>query len=200
MSPDRGWFILRKFYPPQTALTVSEEYLLFPLRKIVRGALAIDTQNAEPPSSAFVVYPLGQNNAFMSNIGVKKDQVHIFKSRSFFWSEDSRAIVFADSVGESLNAVLVQISEEGPMTLVRSLSADDICELVSGSATSALTLFDARISAPRGDNSREVQMKFESSSAACQPKTIDMSTSEFYKPEPEEHPSRKRNPSTEIQH
>lgn len=194
ISPDHQWLIMRKFYPPQTALTVSEEYLLSPLWGIRPDRRVERNQNGEPPAAA-VVYPLGQTNAFMSNIGVPPDQVHIFRSRSFFWSEDSRAVVFADSVQGSLNAVLVEINGDRVTTLVHPITAQELCQppapTISGS-----TLDDAYVGPEGGSGGREIQLKFTTSSAACKPKAVVVHTGDFQKPKPEFHPVRKRKPST----
>ncbi len=196
MSPDQRWVVLRKFYPPQTALTVSEEYLLYPLWRIETAERAPQDQNAEPPSMAIVVYPLGQTNTFMSNIGVSADQAHVFRSRSFFWSEDSRAVLFADGIRGSLSAVLVEPNHgKSARALVYPLSAEDVCGSPN-SGTSAATLAEASVGSEQNGGTREIKMKFESSSAACKPKTLVVRTSDFREPKPELHPVRKRTPST----
>lgn len=195
MSPDQRWLILRKFYPPQTALTVSEEYLLYPAWKIEpRGAPR--NRNAEPPSAAIVVYPPGQTNTFMSNLDVRPEQAHVFRSKSFFWSEDSRAVVFADSVQGRLSTVLVQISDENPTALVYPLSADDVCESSPSSDISTAMLVEADVSPEGGTGGREIQMRFEASSSGCKPKPVVLRTSDFQRPKAESHPIRSRKPST----
>jgi hypothetical protein len=196
MSPDQRWIILRKFYPPQTSLTISEQYLLYPLWRLQRERFAFKAQDAEPPSGAAVVYPLGQTNTFMSNIGVPPTQVHVFRSKSFYWSEDSHAIVFADSVQDSLNAVLILINDVGTTTLIHALTSEDVCESPSPAFLSRATLVEATVGRAGGPNGREIQLRFDSGSSGCTPKTISISSSVFQGPEPESHPPGKRKPST----
>ncbi|HEX3681477.1 MAG TPA: hypothetical protein VHU83_02970 [Bryobacteraceae bacterium] len=200
MSPDQRWIALRKFYPPQTALTISEEYLLYPLLKVQAEAHAPRNQSAEPPSSAIVVYPSGQTNAFMSNIGVPADQVHVFRSKSFYWSEDSHAVLFADSVQESLSAILVQLNDGGVTTLVYPLSPANVCGTESPPDLTGVTMADADVGPDGGDRGREIQMKFESSSSACKSRLIVLGSSDFQRPKPEYHPAGKRRPSKEVEH
>lgn len=178
-------------------MTISEEYLLYPLWRLDANARTAKTQNGEPPLLAAVVYPAGQTNAFMSNIGVPVDKVHVFRSKSFFWSGDSRAVVFTDSVNGSLSAVLVRIDDGIPTTLVRPLSTADICDIGANAATIAsVTLSEARISDAVEDT--EIQMNFTSSSSDCKAKTVTLRAAEFRSPTPEVHLLHQRRPSVPI--
>lgn len=194
MSPDQRWIILRKFYAPQTSLTISEEYLLYPLWKLQSEVHNAGSQNAEPPSTATVVYPLGQTNAFMSNIGVAPEQVHVFRSRSFYWSADSRAVVFADSVQNSLGAVLILMNRENTTTLIHSLALEEVCDLLSSADLSTLTLARASVGELEDTGGREIQLRFDPGSSGCKPKTISINSSVFQAPMPERHPAQRRKP------
>jgi hypothetical protein len=133
----------------------------------------------------------------MSNIGVSLDQVHVFRSKSFFWSEDSQAVVFTDSVRGSLSAVLVRIDHGIPTTLVRPLSTADVCEIGANTAPIAtVTLSEARIRDAVEDT--EIQMSFTSSSSDCKAKTVTLRAAEFRKPTPEVHVPGQRKPSVPI--
>jgi hypothetical protein len=118
LSPDKRWLVYRKFFPRQTDLPASDEYLLYDLLKS-------PTQNR--PSEPFSmdrldtdvgtpIYPLGWKNEPGDNIGAPEDQRHSHIS-PFFWSPDSRAIVFADMLREDKpDLVLIAIDGKGATT------------------------------------------------------------------------------------
>jgi hypothetical protein len=115
LSPDRRWIVYRKFFPRQTDLLSSDEYLLYDLSKNPAqnrptepfSLDRLDTDVGTP------IYPPGWKNEPSENIGVPDGQRHGHKS-SFFWSPDSRAIVFTDIFQEGEpDVVLIAINEKG---------------------------------------------------------------------------------------
>jgi hypothetical protein len=89
LSPNQKWLVYGKFYPRHTELPPSDEYLLYDLTKS-------PAQN-RPPGVALddrddvgaVIFPLGQKNLPLDNIGVPEDQQHQFSSETFYWAPDS---------------------------------------------------------------------------------------------------------------
>jgi hypothetical protein len=77
ISPNQRWLIMRKFYPlGGSTTTVSEEYLLYDLRK-GRAENRADPRMVDSYMEAgHAVYPLGQQNFLGDNIGVPENQVH----------------------------------------------------------------------------------------------------------------------------
>jgi hypothetical protein len=118
LSPNRRWIAYRKFYPRQSDLRPSDEYLLYDLSKSPH-----QNRPSEPfslgPNDMDVgspIYPLGWKNESGDNLGAPDGQRHGHKS-PFFWAPDSRAIVFTDIFQEDkADVVLVTINDEGATT------------------------------------------------------------------------------------
>lgn len=79
LSPDKHYVVFRKFYPRQTSLPVSEEYLLYDLDKDWKQNRGVGLSEKETVSVGVVIYPLGRPNTNADDLGLPADQLHVFR-------------------------------------------------------------------------------------------------------------------------
>jgi hypothetical protein len=123
MSPDHHWLVFRRGYPTVVEV-VFEEYLLYDLNK-ERSSNAPQTQGVPPGR---MIYPVTSNHMPLDEVVVGDEQRHQFGSESFYWSPDSRFVVFADRLQAVLSLVVVDTASQGLPAFTRELTADDFCE------------------------------------------------------------------------
>ncbi len=189
MSPNQRWLVYRKFSPAHTDLPVSEEYLLYDLSKNA-------AQNRQPQITASdrmdvgaPIFPKGQKNLVLDQIGVPEDQQHEFRSDSFFWAPDSSAVAFADSVKDHLAIVLVTIDGGGnPSAYVHAVPISEVCsgEVSMPDTETLLEIREARV-VLEGNGHYVVQVESHSSDSACVPKTLQLHLSDFSPAKAETH-------------
>lgn len=118
LSPNKRWLVYRKFFPRQTDLPPSDEYLLYdlsrsPAQNRPSEPFSLDRLDTDVGTP---IYPVGWKNEPGDNIGAPESQRHAHVS-PFFWSPDSRAVVFADMIQEGRpDVVLVMIDDKGGTT------------------------------------------------------------------------------------
>lgn len=188
ISPNQHWLVLRDFYPPQSELPASEEYLLYDLTKD-KAANHLPGIDPYVEASGRVIYPLVPDGRPFMHAGLPKNQTHSFSSRSFFWSSDSQAIIFVDQYRDSLWAVLVNVNGSEVHTFVHRINAPEPCEQGSQGDISAATLTLAKASFGAGQNgNRTIELQFQSSDyGACRPKELILYPSDFVEATPETH-------------
>lgn len=107
MSPNRRWLASRHFYPPQSEVLASEEYLLYDL-----GASAAQNRHNATSYTAdaagWAMCPAFPDYAPADLLDISEAKKHFWRSKSFYWAPDSRSVAFADSVGEQLALILVE--------------------------------------------------------------------------------------------
>ena len=131
---------MRKFYPGGVQTTVSQEYLLYDLSKTSSQNRAPGIIPNDRTSIGRSVYPLGQRNLPFDNIGLPEDQVHEFRSTSFFWAPGSSAVIFADSVQNALSLVLITIGDNGrTASYVHPIPSSWLCRDADGTHPAALS-------------------------------------------------------------
>ncbi len=178
LSPDRRWIVYRKFFPRQTDLPASDEYLLYDLSKS-------PTQNrpSEPFSMdrldtdvGIPVYPVGWKNEPGDNIGAPDDQRHGHMS-PFFWAPDSRAIVFTDMVQEDKpDIVLITIDNMGATTA--SVYPYDAMECKDENARATGKQAQPAVEfGPKQGADLPIVIKFQS--AGCTPMTLKLNRDNF---------------------
>lgn len=114
MSPDQRWIAFRKYYPSHgVELPVSEEYLVYDLSEAAAGNRANGIALSDDGDVGAPIFPLGQKNLPGDNIGVPEDQRHGMASNSFYWSPDSKALAFADSLLGEVSLVYIPIGDSG---------------------------------------------------------------------------------------
>jgi hypothetical protein len=112
MSPDQRWIAYEKFFPRQTELPSSDEYLLYDLSKTPE-------QNRQPGVGlddnldvGTAIYPPGWANQPGDNIGAPDNQRHGHVS-DFYWSPESTTLAFADLLQGKVSLVLVDVGDSG---------------------------------------------------------------------------------------
>jgi hypothetical protein len=193
MSPNQNWLMLRKFYPAGVETTVSEEYLLYDLgnERVRRGPAGMSS--TDMVSVGRPVYPAGQTNATADNLAVSENQAHEFKSTSFFWSGDSKEVVFADSVQRKTFVVLIRIAQTGGTEAYNSpVDTSHFCD-------SSPDMSDWQLSGATFENSAsqkvQLHLDFASSRSACEGTALDLSFNDFIPATPEIRSMPHRKPS-----
>ncbi len=115
MSPDQRWIAFHKHYPRNTELPSSDEYLLYDLSKSFADNWPLGIDPGDDSAVGRAIYPVGWKNESGDNIGAPANQQHGAIS-PFFWAPDSRAILFADTLMDQRNFVLVKIDDDARTT------------------------------------------------------------------------------------
>ena len=195
ISPNQHWLVLRDFYPPQSEVPFSEEYLLYDLSKDKSGNLAPNLTPYTADTVGRVIYPAVDQNTPFEHSGLPQNQTHQFRSDAFYWSDDSQTLVFADSVQKVLFVVLVMIEGDQTHPFIHTLTAGEACEQGSKGDidnNSYLMLSHAQA----GSNGIELQFR-SSDYGACKPVPVLLNRSDFVPAEPEVHiPPHRKDHST----
>ena len=126
VSPDQHYLVYRRRYPTVVEV-VYEEYLLYDL---TRGAAANQSPGTTPqsrPAPGRLVFPITANRARLDDLKVTPDQYHRFAAESFFWSPDSKFVVFADRAGGNTSVVVIDVAGKELPAYVHGLNPSDIC-------------------------------------------------------------------------
>jgi hypothetical protein len=132
LSPDRRWLIFRAF--DQRVSVRSEEYFVYDLiktpvenrRRGVSGEAVIGVRVY--PSEAGPAPPVGP----ATPDGVSSEMIHFLFSRhsfgswSFYWTPDSRSVIFGDYAGTDRSIVLVSFDRGSFETYRHALSSTDL--------------------------------------------------------------------------
>lgn len=185
MSPDQRWIAFRKAYPPHgMELPVSEEYLLYDLSRGPALNRGIGVPLTDGRDVGAPVYPLGQKNLPFDAAGLPAGQLHRVGS-DFFWSPDSKALIFVDELLGKPTLVLVAIDGSGAtQTSVYPLDEPAAC-------TSAYPVLRHAEFGPDQDGDRVIFLDF---AAECLPQRMQVRSVDFKQARPETHtrpPSRK---------
>lgn len=127
ISPDQRWITFVKIYPLH-GVEGSNEFMIYDLR---RSPAQNRPEGIEGDTDVGrVIYPPGQLDFPGSNIGLPKDQQHL-GGRGLYWSSDSRALLFEDTVASGPGIALVTLDEKGtpsafryPLTRVETCGRD----------------------------------------------------------------------------
>lgn len=126
LSPDQHWLIYRQFYPPHVEV-VAEFYLLYNLAKDATGNSPPEIDRRFPRPSGRQVYPVTSDH-FPHRHDEVLEPTHEFESESFYWSPDSRFVVFADTTATgSKTIILVKVEESDITTYTHPLQEGEIC-------------------------------------------------------------------------
>jgi len=197
LSPDKGWIVARKFYPLH-GVNASEEYLLYDLAKD-REANRAGIPPRDTDAFGRVIYPIVLNAEPYPNVWLSADQTHVFRSKSFYWEDNSAAFLFADSVEyKGLSLVLVYTKQAGQRAWVHSVAPEDVCTGPDAADVPiyTLTLSEARIMELPGG--LLVRASFSSTDPRCAPRALELAPGEFT-PAKLEVPGRPQPPVLEQQ-
>jgi len=188
VSPDQHWLSMRDWIIPSSRIPVTEQYLLYDLTK---DAAANRRYPGVSPGTALrygrTMYPVTHDQVPFENHGVRADQVHSFAGGSFYWSADSRYVVFTDRAPDGLKLVLVKTGGDDLTTLVHALSDTDICGTLSG----------ASVTVPRY-GVLEVQATFRAAGSVACTKVLTLHDEDFQAAKEETYPPRQTRPSVQI--
>lgn len=119
VSPDQRWIAYRKFYPRFSAL-YTDEYLIYDLAKSPSGS----------PAAVRQMYPPTVNHAPFYG-AYDENRLHTFASKAFFWSPDSRFVMFADSMGEDgareFSVVAVDVQARALTAYTHRVDPQELC-------------------------------------------------------------------------
>jgi hypothetical protein len=195
VSPDQRWLVYRDFYPPQSQVSLSEEYLLYDLDKDAKANRLTNPDSGQVEAAGRVIYPAVRNAVPFDNLGLPREQRHTFRATSFFWAKDSKSLIFADESGGALSIIWLKIDpEDRPTAYVHPVIGTDICRNAQANQSSGpLTLANAFVGDGQ-DGSPEVHVDFQSNEAACSPKATVLPARGFRRAEIEHHapPVRRR--------
>ena len=189
---------MRRFYPLHGGASFSEQYFVYDTEKSPaenRIAYAADPSMAEVAGT--LVYPVEEDNKPFDNVNLPDNEIRSFRSHSFYWSPDSKAVFFAD-MQVRLSHVLVWISEHDFNAYSHLISRDELCGLRGGEELPYLELSSAQI-IPSPNGIFNLSADFEttaSASSMCQVRTLILSSKEFKPVQPQRHSPSRRLPST----
>lgn len=168
LSPNRTWLAFRRFYPLTGAIDPSEQYMIYDLRKAALEYRTVDVVGLDAPGSP--VYPVEEK--FFMHVEIPDDERH--QSRSlFFWSPDSKAVLFADLHEERTDLVLVKIGDSRHTVLVRPTDPLKLCR--GPERPGYMPMAAARLT-PLGPGRWEIVADF---SGSCRPDPLIVSNDEF---------------------
>jgi len=198
VSPNQRWLAYRDFCPPQSEVSLSEEYLLYDLSRSAQQNRTGEVDRRYIDAAGKVIYPAVPNSAPFDNLGLPDNLIHHFRVDSMHWAADSGALVFADSVLNQLSVVWVRVGSDGAFTTyVHPVATAEVCAAPPSEHpdTLALAMSGAEIiSGPGIPNEIHAQFR-DGVGGACKPKTLVLHESDFNPAELEHHappPARKR--------
>ncbi|MGI9072920.1 MAG: hypothetical protein ACR2JB_16795 [Bryobacteraceae bacterium] len=192
MAPNQHWLVRRKFYPAQA--TAAEEYLIYDLTQDWAHNRSSGVSRSDMDLVGKVIYPVVRGSEPYYSTNPPPQQAHIFRSDSFYWSPDSQALIFADSVMDKLSIVLVTIDQNETNAHVHSVSDAEACNASPGALP--LMLSSAEISLPINEH-REVRLTFKTGNSPCH-KMLVLQSEDFTPARPEVHVAPHGKPSTPI--
>jgi len=193
MSPDQHWIAYRQFYPPQSEINISEEYLLYDLN----ASASANRHNLTPytiDSIGWAMYPALPGGAPVDRGDIPESKRHEWRSKSFFWGPDSRSVVFADSVGKNLSLVVVLVASDKPQAYTHAVSTVEICD-GAASEEPYFTLDNASVTSDSGGGPGVVASFNDSSGSACQPRQLNLNFGDFKPARVEMYEHRKLKPA-----
>ena len=170
VSPDQHWLVYRQRYP-SVVENVFEQYLLYDLTKTpAENASANANPHFKPPPGR-MEYPVTAGRTRLENLEVAPGQRHEFASETFFWSPDSRFVVFGDRMAGHVSVVAVSVVGKDTVTYLHQLFRTEICDSAGpkvaldgfarlsnvdfGIAPSSVPRFSAHFSLPPGPGGGE---------------------------------------------
>lgn len=154
---------------------MSEEYLLYDLTKN-KGANRIPSLDSSLDTVGRVMYPAVAGGVPFFHGALAEKETHAFRSNAFYWSDDSRTVVFADSVEKTLSVVMVTIDADQTHAFTHQVTAAEACEQGSKGdiQSSTLMLSHAAIT------SNGIELQFRSYDyGACKPVAYTLSAGDF---------------------
>ena len=183
ISPDRRWIVYDKFLPGSVQAPTTSEYLIYDLTRTPAQNRSDGNVDDHYDNIGAVIYPPGQKNLPLDNIGVPEEQVHA-GGYDFYWAPDSRAIVFGDLTRAASNVVLVKLDDRGiPTAFEHDISRVDPCGFFQGNWAE----FVRHAEIGPGSSEERVLLVEIQSSIGCKPRSIGLHESDFRPAKAEVH-------------
>lgn len=176
ISPNRRWVIFRRFYPLQGVPDPSDQYMLYDLRKPSSENRVTDAVGLGAPGVE--IYPV--EDKFFSNVEVPDEEKHEYRS-PFFWSADSKAVLFADLYQNKTDLILVTLEDNRHTALVLPVDPLKLCR--ESEKPDYIPLASARLT-PLGPGGWEITAEFGS---FCRPDPLIVSSDRFRPARVQEH-------------
>jgi len=190
VAPDGNWLAYRAHPVPGAEVSQSEEYLVYDLSKNASENPGMPCTSslticAHEPKGR-VMYPTVLGHTPLDSFGLPENQVHAFRSESFFWAVDSKSLVFADGVQKRLALVWVRLQGGEPVAYIHAILDQDVCEgWHHGNLSPGLTLSSATI---EGRRTQAIVAQFRALNESCTPKLLNLHEEDFIKADIEQHP------------
>lgn len=186
VSPDQRWIVSRAFYPPQSDVTFSDEYVLYDLEPQVHTERMAPSQ-ASKFDPETVIYPVIDGHRKAGRTALPPEQTHQFCSEEFYWSSDSRFLGFADCVKDSMSLVVTDVQQRE--TFVHKLSSIPNCSQNTTGASSASKVTEMVV-----DPGGNMTVRF-SADRSCIPGELILGPSDFTPARREPSMARKKQPA-----
>lgn len=187
ISPDRRWLAYRAFWPRFSELEPSEEYLLYDLTGDAASNTSSEMDSPSLSERGFVAYPRVASLAPFFHAGLPPRFTHSSRSGALHWSEDSKSLVFADSVEDELSVVLVTMGKTSrdltsrTLAVARAQVCGDSENWDARAERPYLTLSSVAWTGP------ELALHFETGFYTCSTRTLRVSEKDFRAAKVEEH-------------
>jgi hypothetical protein len=186
VSPNQRWIAGRAFYPPQSEVAFSDEYVLYDLEMKVDTERTASSQPSKDDAET-VIYPVVDGHRQARQAGLPAQQTHRFCSEGFYWSSDSRFLGFADCVKDSLSLVVTDVQRR--KTFVHKLSSVPNCPQLEVAGSSA-TKVTGIVFATAGN----ITVRF-STDGSCVPGDLILGLTDFVQAGREPYTPSKKNPA-----
>jgi hypothetical protein len=191
VSPDQRWLVSRSFYPAQSDVIFSEEYVLYDLNKSAEKKLNTTTQQASEAER--VIYPIVDGGGHFERTALPSEQTHRFCSEAFYWSPDSRFVLFGDCMNHSLSVVLADALSQ--LTRVHSIHVSAECNQLKDSIDS-LEIRVTNMEFEQGEKEDSfVALSLSSSVRSCLPKSVLLGLKDFAPASRELHKEQEKKPA-----
>jgi hypothetical protein len=133
VSPDGRYIAFVKFFPSHFVTDAEWHYMMYDLKKTPAQNRPPNIQVSDTVTVGWPLFPVGIGNAPGDNVNLNR-AVHVAAMDSFFWSNDSSRLVFADRFEDTFSVVMVQLSaNSAPSVRQVRISSSELCANVKNS-------------------------------------------------------------------
>ncbi len=189
ISPDQHWLAYRAFWPRFSDLEPSEEYLLYDLTGDAASNTATGVKADLFPARGFVLYPRVADSKPFSHAGLPPGLTHVSRADALRWSDDSKSVIFADSVQDKVSIVLVEIGKSNRDLTQRVLPVipAQVCGTIEGWDASDGPWYPTLAGVSRSDG--HITLDIQTAAPSCGTKSWRVSEADFQAAPLEVHPA-----------
>jgi hypothetical protein len=182
VSPDGKWIVYQKYYPRSTELPASSVYMRYDLSKTAAGnrPLGMDDQSLSGLdfNVGTTIYPAVLKDEDGDNVGLVKKQRHQMR-QGFFWSSDSKAVVFIDEIQRKEFVVMIQFGEDGTTTPYATPFPKVEACIGTGKITGMTEIYLSGVDfGPEQKTDRVIMLSFKAE-GGCAPKSVPLHRNSF---------------------